>query len=388
MFVKASSMYSLLLPIILFIRLTYAFPLSSRQDVSTIPSLQDIRFIYPGISWDDVYGGDCTEAQRQIIVTSVQSTVDDIFKVFPLKRDRYDSAAFNRFFIRSTEEDIIEGWSTLGQPSQSWTLIDIAFTGITHFLTSGGFKNGILDRRKQVKYRCNTIEGQRCGPSTVAVTSNPSVNLEGWSTTFCPTFFNSYNHTIDLGKEPTRDLVDLPFLRSYEHAIIHELAHADVASGRLSKDHITDVRRSDFPGWGKDQVINGARLSHMLAWKNANAVPSSIELDVTWNADNFAWVYTNAWFAHHYGWTDDGRTMDLGPGMVDEVPSGDDNPDGSDWESISAELENTISPPPENCWALSDDPTDLYCSYLRGTFDDWLVEKESSFVSTGGCELS
>ncbi|KAJ9652653.1 hypothetical protein H2198_008088 [Neophaeococcomyces mojaviensis] len=371
----------------LFGALGFAGPLFQQRDVSNTPSLEELRDKYPGIFWDEVFTN-CNETQRDIIIESTRVAVNDLFPTFSNNRDRIESSGFNRFFIRPRERGIDLDWSrSVAFPE--FSLIDRTFSNLVLHITQGGRDSaGRLKRAKQVKYTCREVNNaKRCGTGTAAQTHIPALDEgEGWATTFCPVFLDVYEYMLDVGNVPNRIVYDLPLLHVREHVILHELAHADVASGRNTYNHITDIKES-LPGYTPNLTMYGATLSHKFAWLKSTDNPSSVNPAVGYNADNFAWVYTNEWFAQRYGWNDDGRTLSSQQSADELIPADDEFVD-SDWSSRADEIENTVFPPAGNCLQLSDDPVDLYCTFMRGTEDDWLAEKDQPFVSYGGCDLS
>jgi hypothetical protein len=277
---------------LMMFHLTGGTPIAKRTD--RLAKLDQLRNDYRGIYWDTAADpNECTDEQFDILAEAVRVAVNDVTPLGANHQQRAQSSAFNRFFIRPQEAGIDNNWINSHDVTHQFINIMSAMDSIIKFPKIGKKdKKGDYVRAKQIKYKCKPWPNIPCVGTTAAKTSEPAVDPDqGWSTVFCPTFFEQFKYINELGNDPPRPPSQLPLLHAYEHAIIHEWMHADVASGRYGFSHITDVE-GNLPGQNGPVSIYGATRSHQFAWVNAQNVPqTSVNVEVAINADNFALVF-------------------------------------------------------------------------------------------------
>ena len=382
---KAFNMY-LFIIVFLFSSVLLGSPIA--RETPNEAKLPDLRLKYPGIYWDTA-AEECNEEQFNIIIETVRVASDEVVGRLYDGRKREQSASFNRFFIRAEEKPMTYGWTSSHDNMEAFLNQRDAMDNLIKHIRLGGRKNDKDLRLKKIKYKCKAWPTLPCGTGTAAKTSGPLADEDdpGWSTVFCPIFFSkTYRYINEIGNDGYKEVSELPQLHAREHVVVHELAHADVATGMRGATHIVDVK-ADLPGYRPGALINGANRAHRFAWVNAGGDKPAIQVGATLNADNYAWVFTNEWFKDRWGWNDDGRT--LGPTSETDEDAGRLTQDEENIRSLSFEdLKPGLRP---NCHFTSD--TDLlnnvYCAWLRSnTGDEWLQAREEPFSSKGGCMLS
>jgi len=299
-----------------------AWGVPAAQRTGRQAKLDKLRREYRGIYWDTAADpNECTDEQFDILAEAVRVAVNEVTPLAANHKRRLESSAFNRFFIRPEEPGIDRKWIMNNYPEFEFLEIMGAMDSILMFPKIGKKdRNGEYGRRRQIKYKCKPWTSHPCVGKTAAKTSAPYIDPEeGWSTVFCPTFFEQYKHIKELGNGQRRSPSALPLLNAYEHVIIHEWMHANIASGRYNSSHITDVQ-GNLPGERGPVAIYGATRSHQFAWVKArNVYPTSVNPRVAVNADNYAWYFTNEWFAQRWNWKDDGRNLALDAGEIEDL---------------------------------------------------------------------
>lgn len=364
---------------------TLGTPLKSRS--TRHDRLDGLRRKYRGIFWDTA-ADECTDAQFDMIVETLRIVVLDVLPLRGSHNDRSESSAFNRFFIRPSERGIANGWQNSVTTVEEYRLILEAMDLSSKFLVYGKEKNLMYTRARQIKFKCQPFPFIPCTGQAARTSGVQADEDQGWSTVFCPPFFEEVKFIQEIGNGPQKRLTDLAILASREHVMVHELMHADVATGRWGTNHIIDVI-SSIPGTDGMVKMYGAQRCHEFAWKYADQKQGNgVNPEVSWNADNYAWYYSNEFFAKRWGWVDDGRTLNmktLGEEM-DVPPLEFDDP--SNPEGL---LPADLTPAPQpNCIFLSDvEPwNNWYCAYMGTDLQTWIAERNDPFMSEGGCILS
>jgi len=368
----------------------FAWGTPVRKRADRQQQLEELQREYRGIYWDTAADpNECTDEQFDILAETLRVVVNDVMPLAGTHLDRSASAAFNRFFIRPVEPAIPNGWGQNHVMVDKYRDILGAMDFAGRFPTNGKKdRKGNYVRAKQIKFRCKAFPGVPCTGKIGARTSRPGLDPDdGWVTVFCPYFFQSLKYINDIGNGPSKIVSQLPTLSSFEHAMIHELMHADIATGRAGTDHITDMV-STIPGYDGLVKIYGALTCHDFAWKFTNFVVNpGVNPEVSINADNYAWYFSNEWFAKRWNWQNNGRSLAIDAsengGIVDMDFTDPDHPEGT------APVNFGTTPRP-NCIYLSDvDPyNNWYCAYMGTDLDTWIAERDEPFMSAGNCLLS
>ncbi|KAE8369999.1 hypothetical protein BDV27DRAFT_140894 [Aspergillus caelatus] len=126
--------------------------------------------------------------------------------------------------------------------------------------------------------------------------------------------------------------------------------------------------------------VEGAEWSNILAWYG-QSLPN---VGVKYNADNYAWFWTNNWFNEKWGWKDNGLDPRWSPENTTK-PGGPHDMAGPGLGFLMPKENQTNEQ--KNCHA-GNDPREVFCDYLGEPYSEWLKDHEKPFTSEGGCELT
>ncbi|KAE8419594.1 hypothetical protein BDV36DRAFT_282223 [Aspergillus pseudocaelatus] len=150
-----------------------------------------------------------------------------------------------------------------------------------------------------------------------------------------------------------------------------------LASGRSAKIISQGSIRLDIAA---PLSVEGAEWSNILAWYG-QSLPN---VGVKYNADNYAWFWTNNWFNEKWGWEDNGLDPRWSPENTTE-PGGPHDMAGPGLGFLMPKDNQTNEQ--KNCHA-GNDPREVFCDYLGEPYSEWLKDREKPFTSEGGCELT
>ncbi|KAE8333981.1 hypothetical protein BDV39DRAFT_188295 [Aspergillus sergii] len=143
-----------------------------------------------------------------------------------------------------------------------------------------------------------------------------------------------------------------------------------------------------FPRLGKLDIaarlsrVFGAQWASVLAWYG----PSLPRVGVKYNADNYAWFWTNNWFNEKWDWKDTGFDPKYSPENTTDALGGPENISGPGLGVQIPDKDQTAEQ--KNCHAAANDPREVFCDYLGEPYSEWLKDREKPFTSEGGCELT
>ncbi|QMW28957.1 hypothetical protein G4B84_004292 [Aspergillus flavus NRRL3357] len=184
---------------------------------------------------------------------------------------------------------------------------------------------------------------------------------------FCDGFFR-HKYLNDITNGEKKRVESLPDLVSYEHLLAHEWTHVDLLGSSIQ---FMDLERAF-----------GAQWASVLAWYG----PSLPRINVKYNADNYAWFWTNNWFNEKWDWKDNGFDPKYAPENTTNALGGPENISGPGLGIMNPEKNQTTEQ--KNCHAAANDPREVFCDYLGEPYSDWLKDREKPFTSEGGCELT
>jgi hypothetical protein len=175
-------------------------------------------------------------------------------------------------------------------------------------------------RTSKVTWRCQAWNPPpRCNEGPVAITIASQWNDDDtWHIVFCNSFFK-LDYIENLGGGSKKPISFLPVLESFEHAMIHELLHADIS---IKYSVAGDVRRHIGDLTFKDKRVEDCQERPVYGAIYSQFFAHRVQYDhygdhyanylVASNADNYAWYYTNRCFERRFEWHDDDGEDTLG----------------------------------------------------------------------------
>ncbi|KOC08138.1 hypothetical protein AFLA70_348g001291 [Aspergillus flavus AF70] len=195
---------------------------------------------------------------------------------------------------------------------------------------------------------------------------------------FCDGFFR-HKYLNDITNGEKKRVQSLPDLVSYEHLLAHEWTHVDLLGSSIQ---VMDLEVRNLDLGVQSRRVFGAQWASVLAWYG----PSLPRINVKYNADNYAWFWTNNWFNEKWDWKDNGFDPKYAPENTTNALGGPENISGPGLGIMNPEKNQTTEQ--KNCHAAANDPREVLCDYLGEPYSDWLKDREKPFTSEGGCELT
>ncbi|RMZ39259.1 hypothetical protein CA14_003228 [Aspergillus flavus] len=183
----------------------------------------------------------------------------------------------------------------------------------------------------------------------------------------------------DITNGEKKRVESLPDLVSYEHLLAHEWTHVDLLGSSVQ---VMDLEVRNLDLGVQSRRAFGAQWASVLAWYG----PSLPRINVKYNADNYAWFWTNNWFNEKWDWKDNGFDPKYAPENTTNALGGPENISGPGLGIMNPEKNQTTEQ--KNCHAAANDPREVFCDYLGEPYSDWLKDREKPFTSEGGCELT
>ncbi|KAE8165494.1 hypothetical protein BDV40DRAFT_297522 [Aspergillus tamarii] len=282
-----------------------------------------------------------------------------------------DTPGWQRFF--AADPPGVEGWAH-EKHRPHYLQVHNVMTQVNMFPRLGKVGENNRSGEYQVRYRCASKRQIPCthpGVYTFARRSNRGLDMF-----FCDGFFR-HKYLNDITNDRKMPVKSLPGLVSYEHLLAHEWTHVDLLG---SSFHVMDLEAQN-PNLGiKSRKVEGAGWSNILAWYG-QSLPN---VGVKYNADNYAWFWTNNWFNEKWEWKDNGLDLRWSPENTTE-PGGPHDMAGPGLGFLMPKENQTTEQ--ENCHA-GNDPREVFCDYLGEPYSEWLKDREKPFISEGGCELT
>ena len=352
-----------------------------------------LQTFYLGFHWAQ-NRSECNDTEFHIIAEALRVAAGEMLDDAATWSERIHSAAFNRFFISPYRENVLYHW--LYDDDRRDTYIDIneSMDKVKKYVRRGKFGRPFIQAR-QIGLTCiPQKERLGCKPGTAAKTHSSQVTPEGYTIVLCPTFFDggTLRYANDPAAGPVLPYQSIGQLNTFEHVFIHELFHAGVTGvGDLIGDAI-----EPFPSPIGTQSVYGASLcAYYARQKLFDKTKPGVNMRTRFNADNYAWYFTNAFFAKRFDWSQDDGTWTITPehgslDAFDSVLSADsiaaiaaaedfgmqDSDPNSKWvppddDSIPRDYFGL----PPNCQIIQQEKRDLkrYCADTGGDLDAWLA---------------
>ncbi|KAB8259540.1 hypothetical protein BDV32DRAFT_150422 [Aspergillus pseudonomiae] len=330
-------------------------------------NITDIENAYQGIYWKTALT-ECGGKRFDILVESTRMMLE----LTKRTTKPMDTPGWQRFFVADPAG--AEGWAS-EKHRADYLQVHNVMTQVNMFPRLGKVGKDNKKRDNQVTYRCPSGFNSRCYTEPGLVTFNAK-NKHRWEIHFCNDFFRQ-KYLNDITNGEKRSAKSLPDLVSYEHTLAHEWTHIDLLG---SSFHVMDIRATNPNNKIKERNVYGAEWSTVLAWYRGS-LPS---VGVKYNADNYAWFWTNNWFNEKWDWKDNGLDPRWGP-------DNSNAPGGPQYVSEPGSgflMPNETQPNEQkNCHA-GNDPREVFCDYLGEPYSKWLKDRGKPFTSEGGCELT
>ncbi|KAE8381143.1 hypothetical protein BDV26DRAFT_289641 [Aspergillus bertholletiae] len=328
-------------------------------------NISDIEHAYQGIYWKTALR-ECPTEHFDILVESTRMMLELTEK----NNKPMDTPGWQRFFVADGAG--MEGWSS-EKHLPDYLQVQNIMTQVNLFPRLGKVGKGNKKRDYQVAYRCRSSRRGPCPKrgKTIATRKNSHGR---WEMNFCEAFFShKYLNDITNGEKMTAH--KLGSLVSYEHLLAHDWTFVDLLG---SSFHVKDLEAKNDNRHIKSK-ISGVEWANFFAWY-WNAIPNFV---VKYSAENYAWFWTNNWFNEKWDWKDNGLDPQWGPTTNTSFPGSPSEVAGP-GAVVPLDIQTNEQ---KNCHS-GNDPRESFCDYIGEPYGDWLKDREKSFTSEGGCELT
>ncbi|OGM51358.1 hypothetical protein ABOM_000125 [Aspergillus bombycis] len=330
-------------------------------------NITDIENAYQGIYWKTALV-ECSDRQFDILVESTRMMLE----LTKRTTKPMDTPGWQRFFVADPAG--VDGWAS-EKHRPDYLQVHNVMTQVNMFPRLGKVGKDKKKRENQVTYRCPSGPKSRCHINPEQITFNNKTKY-GWEISLCDDFFRlKYLNDITNGEKKSAQ--SLPDLVSYEHSLAHEWAHVDLLG---SSFHVMDITATNPNKPLKEKNVYGAEWSTVLAWYSGS--PPSV--GVKYNADNYAWFWTNNWFNEKWDWKDNGLDPRWGPDNSNAF----DGPQYLSGPGSGFLMPNETQPNEQKNCHVGNDPREVFCDYLGEPYSEWLKDREKPFTSESGCELT